>query len=59
LTSGEKGDASKNADRASDHLASRLARRAGVSVVASVNVATDLRPLAERAIAEKLAEMGM
>jgi len=59
LTSGESGDASKNADRASDHLASRLARRAGVSVVASVNVATDLRPLAERAIAEKLAEMGM
>ena len=49
----------ENADRASDHLASRLARRAGVSVVASVNVAADLRPLAERAIAEKLAEMGM
>lgn len=48
-----------DADRASDHLASRLARRAGVSVVASVNVAADLRPLAERAIAEKLAEMGM
>jgi hypothetical protein len=48
-----------DADRASDHLASRLAKRAGVGVVASVNVAADLRPIAERAIAEKLAELGM
>ena len=48
-----------DADRASDHLASRLAKRAGVSVVASVNVSADLRPLAERAIAEKLTELGM
>ena len=50
---------SADADRASDHLASRLAKRAGVGVVASVNVAADLRPIAERAIAEKLAELGM
>ena len=61
LTGRGDSDASSavDADRASDHLASRLAKRAGVGVVASVNVAADLRPIAERAIAEKLAELGM
>tara|TARA_B110000977_G_scaffold179808_1_gene238775 strand:+ start:36913 stop:37383 length:471 start_codon:yes stop_codon:yes gene_type:complete len=52
-------DSSTDADRASDHLAARLSKRTKSHVVASVNVSPDLRPIAEKAITEKLKELGI
>ena len=49
----------QDADRASDHLAARLSKRTNRSVVASCNLSADLRPVAEKAITEKLKEMGI